>query len=42
MGMWMSVLKVVCLSDALSHDPFAARETADGNDARNVEGRVLK
>ena len=31
------VLKVVCLSDTPSHDPFAAQETAGGNDARNAQ-----
>ena len=36
------MLKVVCLSDTLSHDPFAAQETAGGNDARNTQSRIEK
>ena len=39
---WLPLLKVVCLSDTLSHDPFAARETAGGNDARNTQSRIEK
>ena len=36
------VLKVVCLRDTLSHDSFAARKTAGGNDARNTQSRIEK
>ena len=38
----LNLLKVLRLSDALSHDPFAARETACGNDARNTQSHIEK